>query len=434
MIRRFTICFFSALFFLSLVSPTHSPSSVSPREEKIPDSIVWLDSGYVIVVDKREQKLLVFQKSEQINKIFEAPCSTGKNLGGKQVEGDAKTPEGIYFITKIAINPGPSETYGTVALPLDYPNILDQKSGRNGTNIWIHGTTKPLLPFQSNGCVVLRDADIRRLVDYVQLYKTPVIISESIKWVTPSQDASGKKELDRFLADWNAAFKEGSLTSLDKLYISGTEIKNSKRDTLVRQLRDLKGPSRHFLLAPRDITILRHDNNAVILFDQITSISKDNSFQGTYRRLTLERINNRWYAMDALPALKVIAQPSSPIVSAETDHFAVDAETIRKLVLKWAASWESGDMNTFKSSYASNFRSKGMNLNAWVQNKVDIRNRSQNIRVRVDNIIIQPGRNNASAIFTQHYSSSILKSSGKKKLALRKINGEWKIYRERMIP
>ena len=90
-------------------------------------------------------------------------------------------------------------------------------------------------------------------------------------------------------------------------------------------------------------------------------------------------------------------------------------------------------METFRSLYASNFRSRGMTLNAWVQNKIDIRSRSQHIRVRLENIRIQPGHNTATASFTQHYSSSILKSSGGKQLDLRKINGEWKIFREKMI-
>jgi hypothetical protein len=40
--------------------------------------------------------------------------------------------------------------------------------------------------------------------------------------------------------------------------------------------------------------------------------------------------------------------------------------------------------------------------------------------------------NTATAVFTQSYSSSILKDKGKKTLELRKINEEWKIYREIM--
>jgi hypothetical protein len=43
---------------------------------------------------------------------------------------------------------------------------------------------------------------------------------------------------------------------------------------------------------------------------------------------------------------------------------------------------------------------------------------------------ISAGANTAIAVFTQYYNSSILNSKSRKKLELRKINDEWKIYRE----
>jgi len=33
-------------------------------------------------------------------------------------------------------------------------NYLDKEPAEDGNNIWIHGTTKTLLPKQSKGCVV----------------------------------------------------------------------------------------------------------------------------------------------------------------------------------------------------------------------------------------------------------------------------------------
>jgi hypothetical protein len=45
---------------------------------------------------------------------------------------------------------------------------------------------------------------------------------------------------------------------------------------------------------------------------------------------------------------------------------------------------------------------------------------------------ISADANNATAVFIQHYNSSTLKSNGKKKLELKKIDGEWKIYGEIM--
>jgi hypothetical protein len=70
---------------------------VSSGSRKIPDSIVSLSSGYIIVVDKKYQKIYVFHKEETFSKVFEASCSTGKNSGSKRVAGDAKTPNGIFF-------------------------------------------------------------------------------------------------------------------------------------------------------------------------------------------------------------------------------------------------------------------------------------------------------------------------------------------------
>ncbi|MFO7570643.1 MAG: L,D-transpeptidase [Smithellaceae bacterium] len=440
MVTRVSACILSALaviivFFL--LSPSDSPSSVASPNEKIPDAIISITSGYVIVVDKKEQKLFVFKKNSAFSRVFEAPCSTGKNSGGKQVEGDAKTPVGIFFVTRIARNPGPPETYGSLALPLDYPNLSDMNAGRQGTNIWIHGTTNALIPFQSNGCVVLRDSDILKLEQFVHLNKTPVIITESIHWITQNETQAYQDELTGMLKAWRNAVMEGNLEALDALYLAGTEIKNKKRSDLIKRIGQMKNTAKHFILEPRDVSILKHEDSAVIVFDQITSIQPDNTFQGMYNRLTLQKKNNRWYVIDESTPLQLAKKPTPIIANAqpavtETQDFSADREKIRQLINRWSISWESGDMNAYRGFYASNFRSRGMNLNAWIDNKTDIRNRSKKIRIRLERIRIVAGPNTAEATFTQNYSSSILKSKGDKKLSLRKINGEWKIYRESM--
>jgi hypothetical protein len=71
-----------------------------------------------------------------------------------------------------------------------------------------------------------------------------------------------------------------------------------------------------------------------------------------------------------------------------------------------------------------------MNLDAWVSHKADVRQNSKNINIRIYNLLISEDANIATAVFTQYYSSSTLKSKSKKKLELRKINNEWEIYRE----
>ncbi len=432
------------LFLCWFLFPAQSFSAISSRPENIPDSIISLSSGYVLVVDKQYQKIYAFKKNGAYSKVFESPCSTGKIQGAKQSTGDAKTPNGVFFATKMLLKPGAPEIYGTLAFPLDYPTLSDRRAGRNGTNIWIHGTTKPLSPLLSNGCVVLRDSDLHRLTDLIYFNKTPVIIQESINWISQNQIPSAKEELERILALWNRYSIDADMKSFDALYLPGAEVKGKKREELIRKFKSLKPLNNHFLLQPRDVSILRQENTAIIMFDQIVAVNTDNSFQGAYTKLALERLNNRWYIVDDVSVTpntdKNIARSTSTTTATTTA--AVIPATPNKqiktdmngevaaLVAKWAASWKSGDMKSFRSCYAVNFKSKNMNLNDWVSHKNDVRKRSKNINVRVDNLRITVDSALATTSFTQYYSSSILKSKSSKKLELKKIDGEWKILRE----
>jgi hypothetical protein len=64
--------------------------------------------------------------------------------------------------------------------------------------------------------------------------------------------------------------------------------------------------------------------------------------------------------------------------------------------------------------------------------KTNMHRKSKKINISIDKLQISMDENMATAVFTQHYSSAILKYSGEKELELRKINDEWKIYREIM--
>lgn len=426
-------CFGIYVILLScwFLFPAQSFSSISSRSENIPDSIISLSSGYVLVVDKQYQKIYAFKKNGTLSKVFESPCSTGKNQGAKQSAGDAKTPNGVFFATKLLRNPGAPEIYGTLAFPLDYPTLADRRAGRNGNNIWIHGTTKPLSPLQSNGCVVLRDSDLHRLTDLIYFNKTPVIIQESINWISQNQIPSSKEELERILALWNTYFIDGDMKSFDALYLPGAEIKGKKRDEMIRKVKSLKLLNNHFLLQPHDVSILRQENTAVIMFDQIVAVNNDNSFQGSYNKLVLERLNsNKWYIVDDIPTTAITDKNIARTTSQKDQPKTATNEEVSALVAKWVASWKSGDMKNFRSCYAANFKSKNMNLNDWVSHKNDVRKRSKNINIRIDNLRITADATNATASFTQYYSSSILKSKSSKKLDIKKIDGEWKIIRE----
>jgi len=406
-----------------------SNPAVSSGSRKIPDSIVSLSSGYIIVVDKKYQRIYVFHKEETFSKVFEASCSTGKNSGSKRVAGDAKTPNGIFFTTKILHNPGPPEIYGSMAFPLDYPTISDKRAGRDGNNIWIHGTTKPLLPKHSSGCVVLHDNDLKRLANFIYLNRTPVVISESIKWVPQNHVLPSKNELEKILISWNKAFTEKDIKKIDSLYMQGSEIKGKRREELYNKIKQLRFINNHFVLQPRDVSILQEENNAVIIFDQIFAVN-DNNFQGFYNKLILEKINNKWYVVDDATPPRITGRNLAVVNSEQKGTNNTASKDIRDLVTRWLTSWESGDMKTYRDCYASDFQSREMNLDAWISHKSDVHQNDKNISIRIDNLQISANENTAKASFIQHYSSSKLRSKGRKILELRKAGDEWKIYRE----
>ena len=132
------------------------------------------------------------------------------------------------------------------------------------------------------------------------------------------------------------------------------------------------------------------------------------------------------------PAVTVTDKNLAQVNNNQNETNSTTIESVRNLATKWLNSWKSGDMETYRSCYASDFRSRGMNLDEWVSFKASVYKISKNMNISIDKLQIIAAENNAAAVFTQSYSSSIFKSSGKKKLELRKINDEWKIYREIM--
>ncbi|HAJ27171.1 MAG TPA: hypothetical protein DCG53_08005 [Syntrophus sp. (in: bacteria)] len=429
----------------------------------VPEALLRLSSGYAVFIDKHLQKVYVLQnRGGNVVMIFDAPCSTGKAPGEKMEQKDAKTPRGIFFATKFEQMRKPHPAYGTMVFHLDYPNLLDKRMGKNGSNIWIHGTNKPLQPFQSNGCVVMKNKDIEALSKYIYLGKTPIIIEESIKWYPMERPSKDREEMERVMMWWSKAILDGDQGIMNRLYYPESPSAGSPRNVIVRKTRNLKDASEHFDFRPQDITICSLDDKAVILFDQVLTVQNADSFQGSYVRLFMEKINSRWMIVDndapqrryrealvaaATPAGK---KPVPATVSGEASTAAAPKEAaktapakakpaevvkdrdIRQLVENWAKSWTAGNMEAYRACYAPSFRNRGMDLSRWVAYKKDLRKTNKNISVKVENLKTSSEGQKATATFIQKYSASNIKSNRAKRLELVKIDGEWKIIRESM--
>lgn len=133
---------------------------------------------YCILVEKDRQLLRVLRHDGRVKVVAEYVAGTGENFGRKEVEGDAKTPEGVYLITKSYLDHKMS-IFGTRAFHLNYPNYFDIQDGRTGNGIFIHGTNRPLRLSSSNGCVTLGNEDLDNLAGFLEI-NTPIFIVPSL--------------------------------------------------------------------------------------------------------------------------------------------------------------------------------------------------------------------------------------------------------------
>jgi murein L,D-transpeptidase YafK len=167
---------------------------------------------HIIVVDTAKSRLFVYKKTDDgLQYVADYYVTIGKNGVGKQVQGDKRTPLGVYFAGQKLTQPL-ADMYGDGAYPLNYPNELDQHQNKNGSGIWLHGTptdTYSRPPRASDGCVVLSNPDLKALAPILQTGKTPVIIADNIQWLDTSQStteieaqASEKEALQKAIDDW----------------------------------------------------------------------------------------------------------------------------------------------------------------------------------------------------------------------------------------
>jgi len=175
---------------------------------KVPSSLIQLASkqDHVIVVDSSRSRLFLFKNQKGMPTLIkDFYITVGKNGTGKYVEGDQKTPVGVYFVTEFIDPEELPDLYGDGAFPIDYPNAWDQRHGRTGYGIWLHGTpsrTYSRPPRDSNGCVIVSNQDLNVLMPFIKTGHTPVIISESIDWVSKQEWKKRRGNYELFVETW----------------------------------------------------------------------------------------------------------------------------------------------------------------------------------------------------------------------------------------
>ena len=168
------------------------------------------------VVDKTKKKLEVISYNGGITKkLFSSSVIVGKN-GDKLLEGDLKTPIGVYQLTRRFT---PNDRYlGPLAFSLSYPNLLDKLAKRNGGGIWIHGYQldgQRTDELKTKGCVAMQNDTLMKFDDVVDHKKTLAFIYEDKR---PEASAKDIAVIISGLLGWKKTWSESDIENYLKFY------------------------------------------------------------------------------------------------------------------------------------------------------------------------------------------------------------------------
>ncbi|EFI33976.1 ErfK/YbiS/YcfS/YnhG family protein [Desulfonatronospira thiodismutans ASO3-1] len=382
----------------------------------------------LFVVDKKNQTFFVFSNKSPLRKEYKWEVTTGEGVGDKEVEGDLKTPEGIYFIERqIDTRHLDRDLYGEMGLTLNYPNPVDRAKGKTGFGIWLHGRGKEVVPFDTEGCVAMDMKYMHRLEDMVQLQNTPVVITSTMSWEEDEIELEKSRKIADLSLDWAAAWSDGTGEYFE-FYLpdrfarssgkSFSSFKNHKQglfntydwmDVYIEQPKVLAGP-----------------DYWVSYFGQVFNSS--GFFSSGVKRL--------YWQKDEAGDLRIVGEEfrnyNKPGLK---DSYIKDrGQRLKQVVEKWRQAWLEADVDKYASFYHPDaVQGNVRGLDSILKDKKDLWERgNEPAEIEISDIEAHVGRDGFEVRFKQEYASrSGYSDKGIKTLQFVPGSGDsWLILRE----
>jgi len=269
-----------------------------PPTGMVPAQFVQLSryNKHAIAVDAERSRLYLFEnRGNGLSLVADYYVSVGKLGIEKMVEGDQRTPLGIYFVTSKLDAKNLKDFYGAGALPINYPNELDLKRGKTGGGIWLHGSPPGEFsrrPLASDGCVALANPDLEQIMRTVEVRSTPVLISRSLKWVPPQNMQPRFQEFKTHLDAWLRAKSGGDVNQFSQFY--APDFNNGKTLTeWLPKLRNQVAAVQGRQLAIKDLSLLHWVDTSetmVVTFGEVAAGQRS----GSTLRQYWSRQHNQW--------------------------------------------------------------------------------------------------------------------------------------------
>jgi len=438
------IFFFANLTWATQSTSFNHPPKKENKAEGVPYPLIGL--GYkdgftpVILVVKSTQKLYLLSfANNKYELLLKFNCSTGKKDGDKEKPGDLKTPEGVYFITKVIDGRKLPPKYGVRAFVLNYPSWLDKNTGREGNGIWLHGTNKKLVPNDTNGCVVLNNQDLLHLSGYTELHITPIIIVyklNSSSWDSFSQES---KKIQDFIFKWKGYWEKKDINQYMSCYSKSFKSENLDWQSFKSKKMDLNKRYQNINVILEDLRVFKFKDVILVSFLQDYYSNKYNCFG--LKRLYLKNEGGDWKIIieqwiPLTPALKkyktrLAGNVFSPGKSAsDKSSLGSQEQSVHFFIFKWKGYWEEKDINQYMSCYSKSFKSENLDWQSWKEHKSGLNEKNNSINVKIHNIKLIKEKNRVVVTFRQDYTSSTYSDLGVKKLCLKKRESDWEIVSE----
>jgi len=243
----------------------------------VPVPVIHVKNKEYFLLCEKNRRTLNLYRSEQnaFSLVKSYPCIVGSNNGDKRKAGDLATPEGIYFLLSHLTGKNLPEKYGSGALSLNYPNFLDQKEGKKGSGIWLHGFPDHMeRPFFSEGCIVVKNEFLKELTGVIKIGDTPLVIVDTIQYQPQENQQKLSQSLSLFLDEWKRTWEsldtERYLSFYSRDFINNEGMnyqrfkEHKERVNQSKKFIRLHLEDKAFLLSQKDggqIAVLRIDQN-----------------------------------------------------------------------------------------------------------------------------------------------------------------------------
>jgi murein L,D-transpeptidase YafK len=285
--------------------------SRSTTVDRLPRYLLQMppDQEHAIVIDTQKARLYLYRNDTRAGRprlVTDYYMSYGKLGADKTREGDKRTPTGVYHVTS-SLNPKKvGDFYGTGAFPINYPNEWDKRQGRKGHGIWLHGTPSDTFsrpPKASDGCMVLANADLDALAKNLQIGRTPVIISNSIEWLSFDDWQNERAVLNRKIEEWRSDWESRDVDRYLKHYSKKFAANGQNLEGFALQKRRVNAQKEWIKIELSNVSMFRDpgkDELVVVSFDQ------------DYRSSNLDnRMKKRQYWIREDGAWKIIFEGSA---------------------------------------------------------------------------------------------------------------------------